>query len=209
LRSLTGIGAFFREGIKRQAVPLFDKAGGYLVTFGLERTQALRLRDGGAKPIEGIDERQRLETGDNILRPAQPFAGCDLVFQFGQRSLLLQGKVANAHSLFEKIFERENRVLRRVLGKLWRDFKGGDVTFDLADALVLKIVDLDRARDGRGLIRLAKSAVGDYQHSGGRQRRPGRQAVDVRGSVGAAGVQCRERGPRNFGDEPLGTAATA
>jgi hypothetical protein len=27
--------------------------------------------------------------------------------------------------------------------------------------------------------------------------------------VGAAGVQCRERGPRNFGDEPLGTAATA
>jgi len=121
------------------------------------------LRDGGAKRIEGIDERQRLETGDNILRvPPRPFAGCDLVFQFGQRSLLLQGKIANAHSLFEKIFERENRVLRRVLGKLWRDFKGSDVTFDLADALVLKIVDLDRARDGRGLIRLAKSAVGDY-----------------------------------------------
>jgi hypothetical protein len=39
---------------------------------------------------------------------------------------------------------------------------------------VLKIVDLDRARDGRGLIRLAKSAIGDYQHSGGRQRRPRR-----------------------------------
>ncbi len=119
---MTRIGAFFREGIKRQAVSLFDKTGGYLVTFGLERTQALRLRDGGAKRIEGIDERQRLETGDNILRvPPRPFAGCDLVFQFGQRGLLLQGKVANAHSLFEKIFERENRVLRRVLGKLWRD----------------------------------------------------------------------------------------
>ena len=94
-------------------------------------------------------------------------------------------------------------------GKLWRDFKGGDVTFDLADALVLKIVDLDRARDGRGLIRLAKSAVGDYQHSGGRLRRPGGRPLMSVGSVGAAGVQCRERGPRNFGEVPLGTAATA
>ena len=168
------------------------------------------MRDGGAKRIEGIDERQRLETGDNILRvPPRPFAGCDLVFQFGQRSLLLQGKVANAHSLFEKIFERENRVLRRVLGKLWRDFKGGDVTFDLADVLVLKIVDLDRARDGRGLIRLAKSALATTSTAGGGSGAQGGRPLMSVGSVGAAGVQCRERGPRNFGDEPLGTAATA
>ena len=37
----------------------------------------------------------------------------------------------------------------------------------------------------------------------------GQYQYDLKDSVGAAGVQCRERGPRNFGDEPLGRAAAA